>query len=381
VFRAQSEKHRIELDVPDGPLEVAADAERIGQVAANLLSNAIKYSPDGGTVVMNAHSDDGVVRVSVRDAGIGIPLRQQRRLFSKFFRVDSSDTRSIGGTGLGLALAREIVEAHGGQMGFESVEGAGSTFWFELPSGDRRRSAARVLVVEDDPGAAELLVAYLSDMFDVEVTMSGVDALERVLRRPPAVVCLDIGLPGEVSGWQVLARLKSDSRTAHVPVIVCTGANGRRKAAALGAADFLTKPFTREALLDTISKLLPERGGDVLVVDDDATLRKLVGVTLAAQGHGIREAADGEEALTAIHEARPDAIVLDLVMPKLDGFAVLERLQASPDLRDIPVLVLTARSLSKEERQMLRARATSLLDKSDYSPEELRDLVARAVGL
>jgi len=266
-------------------------------------------------------------------------------------------------------------------MGFESAEGAGSTFWFELPAGDRARAAAaRVLVVEDDPGAAELLVAYLGDTFDVEVATSGAEALERASRRPPAVVCLDIGLPGDLSGWNVLSRLKSDSRTAHVPVIVCTGANGHRRAAALGAADFLTKPFTREALMETISNLLPERGGDVLVVDDDATLRKLVGVTLAAQGHGIREAADGEEALGAIAESRPDVIVLDLVMPKLDGFAVLERLQASPELRTIPVLVLTARTLSESERQLLRTRAISLLEKSDYSPEELRALVSRAIG-
>jgi CheY-like chemotaxis protein len=217
-------------------------------------------------------------------------------------------------------------------------------------------------------------------MFDVEVAMSGAEALERAARRPPAVICLDIGLPGDLSGWQVLARLKSESRTAHIPVIVCTGANGRRRAAVLGASDFLTKPFTRDVLMDTISKLLPDRGGDVLVVDDDDTLRKLVGVTLAAEGHAIREAANGEEALAAIGESRPDAIVLDLVMPKLDGFAVLERLQESPELRTIPVLVLTARTLSRDERQMLRTRATSLLEKSDYSPEELRELVSRAVG-
>jgi CheY-like chemotaxis protein len=163
-------------------------------------------------------------------------------------------------------------------------------------------------------------------------------------------------------------------------VIVCTGANGHRHAAALGAADFLTKPFTRETLLATITRLLPERGGDVLVVDDDATVRRLIAATLEGEGHKIREASDGEEALEEISSHRPDAIVLDLIMPRLDGFAVLERLHADPELSSIPVLVLTARQLTAAERQALAVRTVALLEKSEYSAIELRRLIDQALG-
>jgi CheY-like chemotaxis protein len=183
-----------------------------------------------------------------------------------------------------------------------------------------------------------------------------------------------------MTGWHVLAKLKENGRTRHVPVIVCTGGNGRRRAGALGAADFLTKPFTREALLETINKLLPHRTADVLVVDDAESVRTLVAATLTPEGHTIREAADGIRALELIADRRPDAIVLDLMMPKLDGFAVLERLQADPELRTIPVLVLTARRLTARDRETLSIGTVGLLEKIEYSGPELRRLIRQALG-
>jgi CheY-like chemotaxis protein len=382
LFSAHS-AHRLEFHAADEPLGMLGDRNRIGQVIANLLSNAIKYSPAGGTVTITTVPGEAFTRVCVRDSGLGIPADQQAQVFTKFFRVDSSNTRAIGGTGLGLALCDEIVSAHGGRIGFESSEGEGSTFWFELPSAVRSRRVdgrARVLVVEDDPALTTLLTECLAlDGLEVESAGSGAAGLARALADPPAVIVLDVGLPGELDGWQVLVQLKTSRATAHIPV-VCTAQEGRGTAVTLGAADFVAKPFTGDQLRDTVARYLPVERGSVLVVDDDATLRRLVVETLAQDGRELREASDGVEALAMIAEQLPDVLVLDLVMPGLDGFGVLERLLERPETRRLPVVVLTARDLSSRERRFLRERCSWLLEKREYSGDELRRLVHEALG-
>jgi CheY-like chemotaxis protein/nitrogen-specific signal transduction histidine kinase len=382
LFTMQSASHRLQFDVPDEPLAMVGDRNRISQVIANLLSNAIKYSPAGGAVTITATADRGFARVCVSDAGLGIPAGQQAQVFTKFFRADSSDTREIGGTGLGLALCQEIVTAHSGMMGFESTEGLGSTFWFELPTAWRDSSPggrARVLVIEDDSALATLLAECLAlDDLEVESVPTGELGLERARAHPPAVICLDIGLAGALDGWEVLGRLKANPVTEHVPVVVCSGEEGRGTAETLGAADFVAKPFTSDQLRDAVTRLVSAERSSVLVVDDDHALRRLVVETLARDGGELREAADGTEALAMIAASQPDVLVLDLKMPGLDGFGVLDRLLERPETRGLPVVVLTGRELSESERRFLRARSASLLEKRTYSGTKLRRLVHRA---
>ena len=380
LFSAQSANHTIEFAAPDEPLVLMGDRGRIGQVIANLLSNAIKYSPAGGAVSIAATPGDSFVRVEVRDSGLGIPSDQQARVFTRFFRVDSSDTRKIGGTGLGLTLSREIVAAHGGRIGFESTQGVGSAFWFDLPSAAHASlvvSAAPVLVIASHPALAERLSSTSLDGVAMTTALSGRAGIELALALPPALICLDTDLRGELDGWQVLVRLKANPATAHIPVVCWGDASGRGTAATLGAAEFVPESRAAEAICEAVARQLSTGRHTVLVVGDDQGLRRIVVETLARDGGDLREAADELEALSMIAEHQPDALVLDLAQPGSLGFGTIERLLARPETRGLPVVVLTSRALSASEDRFLKERSATCVEKREYSADELRKLVRR----
>ena len=390
VFSQQ--RGRLKLDIPPHLPAVRADPDRIVQTLTNLVSNGLKYSPDGGDVIIRAHlNSEGLVEVAVEDHGLGIPAEAQPHLFSKFYRVDNSDRREIGGTGLGLAISREIVEAHGGKIWLESELGKGSTFHFTLPSSrsvvltdDGIVSANRageqlVLIVEDDQSLAQLLTEHLAeDGYQVEHVPSAEQAHQFLQEQPhpPDIIVMDIMLAGRLDGWDLLLQLKDDELTASIPVIINSVMDSPISGAMLGEATFIAKPVDTHHIVRHINRLTavrPQR--NLLLIDDDASLRRVLKESLTAQDFVVATAAGGEQGLKLALQNQPDLIILDLMMPRLDGFQVLARLRSDRRTLNIPVIVASAKELTVQERHFLQDGTAHFLTKSEYTPQRIRNLV------
>ncbi len=388
-------RHPLQLELPADLPPVAADRDRIKQVLQNLLSNAIKFSPAGGDVTIAARATANEVEIEVRDRGLGIPADAMPRLFGKFYRVDASDRREIGGTGLGLALCKEIVEAHHGRIWAESAD-RGSVFRFTLPV----RSAAQpavaaspplpasaqkplALIVEDDASFAALVREHLQEeRLATHVEPTAEAALETIRTHPPALIILDVHLAGKLDGWDLLIAVKEDPRTASIPVIITTVTERRNRGLALGASDYLVKPFKMERLIEAVRRFFPAPAHTaVLVVDDDDAFRTAVAETLRLELRcDVREAGDGAEALSKIKAQTPELVILDLLMPVMDGFAVLDAIRAHPATANIPVLVVTGKTLAPEEKAHLTQGMARVLTKAEYSHQALAALVRELLG-
>jgi len=375
---------RLTLEAADGLGPVTADELRLKQVLLNLLSNAVKFTPDGGRIVVRAWRDGDEVDVTVTDTGIGIAPADQERIFDSFQQGERSASSSEG-TGLGLTLSRRIVELHGGRLWLTSTPGEGSTFGISFPQPDADRTAAgeawmvddgsvtgpTVVVIEDDPRSAELVELHLRAAGLRAVGAStGEQGLDLVRAQDPVAVILDIHLPG-MDGWEVLSALKGDPSTADVPVVVVSVEPERGRGFALGATEYLVKPVSGEHLLAAVTRLLPPPRADelsprlsVVVVDDDPLALKLVRSTLEPLGWEVHTCAGGQQAADLVRAVAPSVVVIDLLMPQVDGFAVIDELRPHRDSEGPPIVVLTAKSLTPQDRSRLEGRIAFVAEKA-----------------
>lgn len=396
-----AERGGIRLEVEAGePCPIWADRGKIKQILYNLVSNGIKFTPEGGQVSVLCRRVDDELQLTVADTGVGIAPKDQERIFDAFQQLDSSIERRHQGTGLGLALVKRFVELHGGRIKLESVPSKGSRFHVFLPlrsddkalppsfvpdSGPDQADVPLILVVEDDPRAATLLRHILErEGFRVEVTPSGEEVVTKARALHPAAITLDVMLPG-IQGWSVLEALKGDEDTRNVPVVVVTIVDDPHTAYALGATDFFLKPVDRVRLIERLSHLtfttkVKTQRIQVLSVDDDQDALGLVRAILEPEGFIVLEALDGRRALEIARSEHPDLILLDLMMPEMNGFEVLEELRAKESTQDIPVLVITARELSPEDQRRLNGHVLTVLHKGAYAKTDLVDWLNTAVG-
>ena len=380
-------------------LVIEADPGRLRQILYNLLSNAIKYTPDGGRIRIEATRVDSHVRLTVEDTGIGIAPADHVRVFEEFRQVGDK-AQHASGTGLGLALTKRLVEAHGGHIELVSELGKGSRFTAVLPVGGAAASAPRsdirrltapgspeareVLVIEDEPSSARLLQTYLAGAgYRVVSAADGETGLAAARMSPPAAIVLDILLPG-IDGWEVLRRLKSDPDLRDVPVIIVTVVDERGVGLALGAVDYFIKPIDREALLArlgryTFTTKVKTRPVSVLAIDDDPVALDMIEGTLVPLGFAVRRAGSGREGIRLATAERPDLVICDLMMPEVDGFEVIGRLQEVARTASIPILVLTAHDLSPAETLRLNGRVLGIATKGDNGTNGLGSWLARVL--
>jgi len=386
------------VDVPGDLPQIETDLAKFKQVLFNLLSNAVKFSPPGSPITIRARFDDGVISVAVRDEGIGIDPAHHAVIFEEFRQVDGTARREFGGTGLGLALVKRFIELQGGGVLLESALGAGSTFSFTLPVRSRaavvtrpqpestgaRAPVDRVLVVEDDANAYDLISAALGSAGYLSIrARHGEEALRIARESHPVAVTLDLVLPG-VDGWEVLKRLKTDADTQQIPVVIISMIDNRDLGMALGADDYFVKPVDRDRLLERVRAITARNQNGskqrLLLIDDDPAVHTLLDEELSGHGYSVGCAYSGEEGLRAAVESMPDLIILDLMMPGLTGFDVAESLKEDPRTANIPILVLTSKEISSEERQLLLAKVSSFVQKGNSAQDHLLREIRRVTA-
>ena len=376
------------------------DMIKLSQILLNLLSNAAKFTHEG-TITLHVNNTEEVgvnwLTFAVSDTGIGIAEDKIEHVFEEFAQADDSTTRDYGGTGLGLAISKRFCKLLGGDLTVQSGIGEGSTFTIRVPvvlpgtkpeissaessqetsdidlaSIREIEAGSTILIIDDDPEACEIIERYLvKDDFNVIVATSGEQGLRLAHEIHPAAITLDVMMPG-MDGWTVLQVLKADPELHNIPVIMLSMIDDRTRGYSLGAVDYLTKPVDRELLRKTLSHYYCNDGFcPVLLVEDDVEARSIMAHALEKAGWKVSEASNGQEALAMMPNVQPRLILLDLMMPVMDGFGFLAEMRTRPEWQQIPVIVITAKDLSIEDRNRLSGCVEEVLEKKAYTRDQL----------
>ncbi|HLY27667.1 MAG TPA: response regulator [Aggregatilineales bacterium] len=395
-------KNNNQLVVNDGQAlgTMVADQTKVRQVMLNLLSNASKFTQQGTITVdvLREHGASGDwLTFRVTDSGIGMTQEQLSRLFQDFTQADSSTTRKYGGTGLGLSISRRYCQMMGGDIFVSSQEGKGSTFTVRLPAtvvkseqtaapvkatttAPKTGKKTTILVIDDDKPTREIVARFLDKQgYRIEMAASGEEGLQRARELHPDAITLDVMMP-TMDGWSVLAVLKADKELADIPVVMLTMADNKNMGYTLGASDYLMKPVEKDALIAVLKKY--ECAADscsILVVEDEQAIRELMVRMLEGQGWDVADAENGRVALDKLDAVRPGLILLDLMMPEMDGFEFVAAMRKNAQWRSIPVVVVTAMSLTQDDIKKLNGQVQRILQKGVFSRDELLNEVGSTV--
>ncbi|GEM_PF-391447 len=399
----------LDFEVEPKNIVINADRSKLKQVLYNIIGNAIKFSPENGVVQVNVSTKDNMLNVSIKDSGIGISRDDQEKLFQPFVQIDSASNRKYEGTGLGLALVKNLLELHGGNIGVESAPGEGSTFFFSVPINHEIKdlslgsvsisdaslndtslsseegfvilnpkgstgSEPLILVVEDDVHSRELLSVMLNKAgYRVVLVEDGAKALEIAKKIHPFAITLDLNLPG-MDGTGVLEHLKNNNYTSSIPVLVLSSLGEKDVGVVVGVVDHLTKPIDSNRLLQVLSDLLKKSEGKsskVLVIDDDPLVVDILSEVIKNAGYDVITASGGREGIEKAFESSPDVLIVDLMMPDITGFDVISTLKADHRTIQIPLIVCTAKDMESEEMEFLNKNVYGIIQKGLFSKEDL----------
>jgi CheY-like chemotaxis protein len=375
------------VNVPPEARRAFTDGLKLRQISLNLMSNAAKFTPQGEVSVTVTTEGETLILV-VKDTGVGIPPDQMKHLFERFRRVNDKAHRSVGGTGLGLSIVRELSRLLGGSTEVESVVGQGSTFTVTLPGAIDKAiltpsihpgslnkgmpiaaDAPKILLIDDDMMVQYVVSSHLeSEGYRVIIGIDGRDGLKQAREHKPDVVLLDIDLP-KLDGWSVLQEIKADEEIGGVPVVILSVEESRARAFSLGASDYLVKPVDPPRISEVVRRELAGGAGDIIVADDDPGTREIVCRQLRHAGLSTTQASDGEEVLVLAREKGPSLLILDLMLPTMDGFETLRRLREEGST--VPVIVLTGKELTSSEEAVLRDSQAHVVTKGKLAMEQV----------